>query len=123
MRLTRLHQIGANANNLMETKAFYTELLGCKYIADFDPPGILFFDFSGTRVIFEQGNPPATLYFWVDDIHDAHAKLEEHGVLFDSEPHLIHRDDAGTFGAPGVEEWMAFFKDPGGNTLALASRR
>ena len=28
----------------------------------------------------------------------------------------------GVFGPPGTEEWMAFFRDPDGNALALASR-
>jgi hypothetical protein len=34
---------------------------------------------------------------------------------------MIHRHD-GTFDGDGVEEWMAFFKDPAGCMLALASR-
>ncbi len=123
MNLLRLHQIGAKSKNLEETKSFYEDLLGGKYIAKFDPPGILFFDFSGVRIIFERGNPKATLYFWVDDIDSAHSELVQKGVKFDSEPHCIHRDEAGTFGVPGEEEWMAFFKDPGDNTIALATRR
>ena len=123
MNLSRIHQIGANMSDLGETKAFYTDVLGCKHIADFDPPGILFFEFSGTRLIFEKGNSPATLYFWVDDIDVAYSGLSERGVQFDSEPHLIHRDDAGLFGTAGQEEWMAFFKDPGGNTVGIATRR
>ena len=36
---------------------------------------------------------------------------------------MIHRDDAGRFGKKGTEEWMAFFKDPSGNILALVSRK
>ena len=64
----------------------------------------------------------AVLYFEVADIGAAHDELTDRGVAFDSAPHLIFRDDAGTFGAPGGEEWMAFFKDPDGNVLALASR-
>ncbi|MGI9324901.1 MAG: VOC family protein [Pseudomonadales bacterium] len=123
MRITRIHQVGANLVDLEETKAFYTNALGARYIADFDPPGILFFEFAGTRILFEKGNPPAVLYFWVDDIDDAHATLVNRGVQFDSDPHLIHRDDSGTFDNPGTEEWMAFFKDPGGNTIAIATRR
>lgn len=123
MRLTRVHQVGANLVDLKETKAFYTDVLGARYIADFDPPGLLFFEFSGTRILFEKGNPPATLYFWVDDIDSAYATLVNRGVQFDSDPHLIHRDESGTFDIPGTEEWMAFFKDPGGNTIAIASRR
>ncbi len=123
MNISRIHQIGANMEVLEETKTFYTEVLGAKYIADFDPPGILFFEFSGTRVIFEKGNPPAIIYFWVDDLELTYTYLRKRGVQFDSEPHLIHRDDAGLFGATGGEEWMAFFKDPGGNTIAIATRQ
>ncbi|MDJ0788422.1 MAG: hypothetical protein QNK05_16570 [Myxococcota bacterium] len=48
--------------------------------------------------------------------------LVSRGVAFDSEPHLIHRDTDGTFGPAGSEEWMAFFRDPDGNVLAIASR-
>lgn len=123
MRLTRLHQVGARVDDLEETEAFYREVLGARFLARFDPPGLLFFDFAGTRIAFEKGNNPATLYFWVDDIDAAHADFAGRGVVFDGPPHLIHRDDEGVFDNPGTEEWMAFFKDPGGNTMALASRR
>jgi hypothetical protein len=37
-------------------------------------------------------------------------------VAFDGAPHLIYRHDDGT------EEWMVFFSDSEGNTLALMSR-
>ena len=123
MHVTRIHQVGANARDLAETKAFYTDVLGAEFIAEFDPPGLLFFEFSGTRVLFERDSAKAVLYFWVDDIDSAYATLVAHGVAFTGEPHLIHRDDDGTFGAPGQEEWMAFFTDPGENTIALATRR
>lgn len=123
MRLTRLHQVGANAIDLDETRAFYLEILGARLVGEFNPPGLLFFEFSGTRVLFERNNPQALLYFWVDDIEAAHSHLAGKGIRFDSEPHMIHRDDAGTFDNPGTEEWMAFFRDPGLNTIALASRR
>jgi hypothetical protein len=36
---------------------------------------------------------------------------------------MIHRDEAGEFGKKGVEEWMAFFRDPSGNMLALVEKR
>lgn len=123
MRLTRIHQIGANSRDLAETRAFYQNLLGARFLAQYDPPGLLFFDFSGTRVLFERNSPKAILYFWVDDIVASFEALSEQGIRFDSEPHRIHRDEAGTFDNPGTEEWMAFFKDPGENTLALATRR
>ncbi len=122
MRLTRIHQIAANVVDAETTKHFYLDVLGARFIGEFNPPGLLFFDFAGTRLLFESGNPPATLYFWVDDIQAAYHELVGRGVAFDSKPHLIHRDEAGVFDNPGTEEWMAFFKDPGDNTLALVSR-
>jgi hypothetical protein len=36
---------------------------------------------------------------------------------------MVHRDDTGTFGKKGNEEWMAFFKDPSGNLLGLVEKR
>jgi len=122
MRITRLHQVAAAAGDSSETETFYRDVLGAKFIARFDPPGLLFFDFCGVRLLLE-GDSPATLYFWVDDIDSAYADLRGKGVEFEGEPHMIHKDEDGTFDNPGTEEWMAFFKDPAGNTLALASRR
>ena len=123
MRLTRIHQIAARATDLAETRRFYEEVLRARYIVTYDPPGLLFFDFSGVRLLFEREATPATLYFWVDDIDAAYADLKERGVQFVDEPHLIHRDTDGTFDNPDTEEWMAFFQDPGENIIAITSRR
>jgi predicted enzyme related to lactoylglutathione lyase len=56
------------------------------------------------------------LYFLVDDINVAVSLLAERGVHFQGAPHLIFRHDD-----TGVEEWMAFFDDPDGNTIGLMS--
>lgn len=122
MHIDHIHQVAAHADDLAATRAFYSEVLGARVLAEFDPPGLLFFDFDGVRVLFEKNGPTAVLYFRVADIHAAFAELSGRGVEFVSEPHVIHKDEDGTFGNPGEEEWMAFFRDPGGNTLALASR-
>ena len=51
-------------------------------------------------------------------------ELRGRGVSFlQQQPQMIHRDEAGDFGRKGVEEWMAFFRDPAGNLLALVERR
>ena len=123
MRLTRMHQIGARAPDLDETRRFYEQVLRARPIANFDPPGLLFFDFAGVRLLFERETKPATLYFWVDDIDAAYAALTERGVKFEDEPLLVQRDTEGTFDNPNTEEWMAFFRDPGENIVAIASRR
>jgi methylmalonyl-CoA/ethylmalonyl-CoA epimerase len=122
MKLDRLHQIAVYARDLEEAISFYQETLGATYLAKFDPPGLAFFDFSGTRILLEKTAPKATVYFRVADIESAYIELLDKGVKFIAEPQLIFRDDQGMFGAAGEEEWMAFFSDPSDNILALASR-
>lgn len=123
MHLKRIQQLAVYARDLDEAVDFYRDMLGATFIGKYDPPGLAFFDFSGTRLLLEKTGPKVTLYFRVDDIDAAHAELVERGVKFIDSPHLIFRDDAGTFGPAGEEEWMTFFHDPSENTLALATRR
>ena len=123
MNLNQIRQISVFAKDLDEAIVFYRDKLGAKFLQKFDPPGLAFFDFSGTRLLLEQNGPKATLYFKVDDIDTAYEELKTKGVEFIQGPHLIFRDDQGMFGAAGEEEWMAFFTDPSGNTLALATRK
>jgi predicted enzyme related to lactoylglutathione lyase len=54
------------------------------------------------------------VYFRVPDIHAVHRTLAERGVTFGSNPQMIHR-------AGGTELWLAEFRDPDGNQLALMS--
>jgi catechol 2,3-dioxygenase-like lactoylglutathione lyase family enzyme len=122
MKLERIHQIAAFAENLEEATNFYRDTLGAKHLGTFDPPGLLFFDFSGTRLLLEKTAPKATIYFRVDDIQVSFQELKDKGVKVIAEPQMIFRDDSGMFGGAGEEEWMAFFSDPSENILALASR-
>ena len=121
-----LHQVGIATRDLEQSILFYRDQLGLEFIAVIDPPGLAFFQLGESRLLLERADPPisnsGTLYFQVPDIMVAYKVLCERGVHFDQSPHLIHRDDAGTFGQAGDEEWMAFFKDPEGNSLAIASR-
>ena len=55
-------------------------------------------------------------YYTVDDIQSAHGELASARVEFNSEPHVIHS-------AENYELWMAFFKDPDGNQLAIMDER
>ena len=102
---------------------FYRDVLGAAFVARFDPPGLAFFDFDGVRLLLDRNATPGTLYFHVEDIDAAVAELSRRGLVIESGPAMIHRDEDGTFGPAGEEEWMAFFRDPAGNTLALATRR
>jgi methylmalonyl-CoA/ethylmalonyl-CoA epimerase len=121
-----LHQVAIPAKDLGRSLAFYRDQLGLKLITEFPTPGLAFFQLGETRLLIERTDSPtpggSVLYLRVEDIHAAYQALRTRGVEFDSEPHLIHRDEPGTFGPPGSEEWMAFFRDPGGNVLAIAAR-
>lgn len=122
--ITGLKQVAQRAPNLPVAVAFYRDVLGLEHQATFDPPGLAFFDLGdGTRLLLDAAEAvsPAILYFAVDDIEAAAADLEAAGVAFEAAPHCLHTHD-GTFDEAGVEEWMAFFRDPAGNLLALASR-
>ena len=121
--LRGLHQVGQRATDLDRAVAFYQDVLGLTFIAKFDPPGLAFFDLGNVRLLLENGAHSSVLYLNVEDIDAAYATLHARGVEFVGAPHLVFRDDNGQFGAAGEEEWMAFFEDPDGNTLALLERR
>ncbi len=111
------------SHNLDETINFYRDKLEARFIARFDPPGLVFFDINGTRLLFEKTAAKTTVYFRVDDIDMSYRELVDRGVVFVDQPHAIFKDERGTFGEPGEEEWMVFFHDPSENLLALASRK
>jgi catechol 2,3-dioxygenase-like lactoylglutathione lyase family enzyme len=127
VKLGRLRQVAFSTRDLHKFVEFYRDVLGLELIAEFSPPGLAFFRLGETRLLVEQhageASAGAILYFEVERIDAVQAALEARGVAFSSQPHLIHKDDHGTFGAPGGEEWMTFFKDVDGNILALAERR
>ena len=123
MKLNRIHQIAVYARDLGEATSFYRDKLGARHVETFDPPGLVFFDFSGTRVLLEKAGPKATLYFTVDDIESTHSELRSKGIEFKVAPHCVYKDETGIFGKPGEEEWMAFFSDPSDNILALVSQK
>ena len=120
---TGVHQIAQHCDDLDRAVAFYADVIGLRLIARFEPPGLAFFDLGNTRLLLERGAPSALLYLRVDDIEDAYARLVAQGAVFVDTPHMIHRDDEGTFGRPREEEWMTFFHDSEANLVALVERR
>jgi methylmalonyl-CoA/ethylmalonyl-CoA epimerase len=119
----RLVQVAQRAEDLDRAAAFYSDLLGAEPTGRFDPPGLLFFDLDGIRLLLEKGAQPATLYLGVDDIEATVERLRGAGVQVESEPHLIfsHPDDA--LGPAGADEWQAFVRDSGGNLVGLVELR
>jgi len=119
----RLIQIAQRAADLARATAFYTDLLGSGPVATFDPPGLVFFDLGGIRLLLEVGAPSALLYLGVDDLDVAVERLRAAGVVVESEPHLIFGHDDDTLGPAGTDEWMAFVTDSEGNTVGLVEHR
>lgn len=118
----RFVQVAQHAEDLKRAAAFYAALLGAEPKALYDPPGLLFFDVGGVRLLLEKGAPSSLLYFEVGDLHGTVAALRSKGVKIISEPHIIfiHEDDL--LGPADSEEWMAFIEDSEANTVGLVSR-
>jgi methylmalonyl-CoA/ethylmalonyl-CoA epimerase len=114
----RLVQTAQHADDLDRAAAFYTRLLGAEPVARFDPPGLLFFDLAGTRLLLDRNAPSALLYLAVDDVHATVEALREE-VRVVSEPHRIFTHEDDRLGPAGHEEWQAFVEDSEGNTVGL----
>lgn len=121
--MTGLTQVAQHAEDLDRAAAFYSVLLRAEPAGRFDPPGLLFFDLDGTRLLLERSAPSAILYFTSEDIDGDIARLVDAGAVLDTEPHVIftHEDDA--LGIAGTDEWQAFLLDPEGNLFGLVEQR
>ena len=118
LHLGPIGQISRTVRDIDAARAWYGEVLGLKHLYTFGK--LAFFDCGGTRLYLSAENEtPGTesvLYLRVEDIVAAHEALTARGVEFLGAPHMIYRH------ADGLEEWMAFFKDPEGRPLALMSQ-
>jgi len=114
----RLVQVALHADDLDRAAAFYASLLGSPPTGRFDPPGLLFFDLDGTRLLLDRNAPSALIYLGVDDVHATVDGLRDE-VRIVSEPHAIFTHDDDRLGPAGHEEWQAFIEDSEGNTVGL----
>jgi methylmalonyl-CoA/ethylmalonyl-CoA epimerase len=115
LQLGQLGQISLSVTDIDRAVAFYRDLLGLKFLFQF--PNLAFFDCGGVRLMLDipEGSSErhsSVLYFKVNQIEEAYQTLAGRGVPFDEKPHLIAR-------MPDHELWMAFFRDPDKNILAL----
>lgn len=115
-----LLQIAQHADDLDRAADFYTVLLDAAPTARFDPPGLLFFDLDGVRLLLDRSAPSSLLYLRVDNVHEV---LERLGDLVDvvSAPHVTFTHDDDLLGRAGHEEWQAFIRDTEGNTIGLVA--
>jgi methylmalonyl-CoA/ethylmalonyl-CoA epimerase len=105
--------------NLEAAIAFYRDTLGLQFLFA-APPQMSFFQAGNVRLLVgvpEAGQPRqrgSQVYFNVSDIRAVFKTLTGRGVRFTAEPHVVHR-------TPRSELWLAEFRDPDGNQLALMS--
>ncbi len=126
LQIDRLHELALTTADLEHSTRFYRDILGLPLITSFDPPGLAFFQVGNIRLSIQTVDKveaaSSVLYFRVQDIGAATQSLKDNAIELERKPELIFRDDQGQFGEAGEEEWMAFFRDPDGHLLALASR-
>ena len=108
-------QIAIAVRDVDRAARFYEQALGLKLLFRF--PGLAFFECGGVRLMLSTPERPefdqnSIIYYTVDDIGEATSELTARGVVFDGEPHIVHRDQR-------HELWMAFFRDSEGNYLGL----
>ena len=119
----KLIQVAQRAIDLHRAASFYTELLGVEPLATFDPPGLVFFDLDGIRLLLDRVAPSSYLYLQVPDIDATVQRLRRSGTVVLTEPHVIFSHDDDTLGPAGTDEWHAFIEDSEGNTVGLVEHR
>ncbi len=118
-----LTQVAIGVTDLAGATRFYRELLGADPLATYDPPGLVFFDLAGTRLLLDRGVTGGLVYLAVDDVVAALERAVDAGATPEGEPHVIFHHDDDTLGPAGSDEWHAFFRDPEGNLVGLIEQR
>ena len=108
-------QVGIPSRDIARSLEFYRDKMGIRLVLE--APNMAFFECGGSRLMIgpaEDREPSTgfTLYFSVDEIHAAAEALAARGVIFDRGPHLVAR-------MPKHDLWLALFRDPDENQLAL----
>jgi len=115
--LGEIGQIAITVSDLEKAVAFYRDALGMKHLFN-APPSMAFFAAGNVRLMLGRPEKPdservgCALYFKVADIQAARDALAARSVAFEVEPHRLAK-------MPDHELWMAFFRDPDRNLLAL----
>ncbi|HUG83094.1 MAG TPA: VOC family protein [Euzebya sp.] len=112
-------QVSLMVRDVGRAVAFYRDVLRLPHL--FTAGDLAFFDLQGVRLYLHaveepDWRPGSVIYLAVDDIAATHRLLADRGVAMSGAPHRVHTHPDGT------QEWMAFFADGEGNTLALLAR-
>ena len=119
IQLGTIAQLAMPVTNLERAIAFYRDQLGLNLL--FQVPNLAFFDCGGVRLMLDASPASAEhrgsiIYFKVPDANIAHDGLVAGGVTFEVAPHLVAK-------MPESEIWMAFFRDPDRNLLAIMAEK
>lgn len=115
--LREIGQIAVPVADLGRAVVFYRDVLGMRLLFQ-APPGLAFFDCAGVRLMLDAQTGAAAaghasiIYFRVADITAAYEQFAAADVAFEARPHHVAT-------LPDHELWMAFFRDPDRNLLAL----
>ncbi len=113
-------QVMIPVDNLERALGFYRDTLGIPFLFS-APPQMAFFQSGSVRLlvgVLPAGHAPQRaggIYFQVPDIQAVFETLSTRGVAFQANPHVVHRTSE-------IELWLAEFRDPDGNHLALISQ-
>ena len=119
MSIQNIGQLAINVKDMPRAKAFYRDVLGLRHLFDAGPH-MTFFDCGGVRLLLEIArdpqfdHPSSIIYFRVADIAASCQTMTAKGLVFEQKPTLIAP-------MPDHDLWMAFFRDPENNLMALMS--
>ena len=115
--LDLIGQIALPISDLDKAIAFYRDVLGMEFLFK-APPGLGFFNCNGVRLLLDapaknnSSQYSSIIYYKVPEIQTAYNTLSDRGVMFEEKPNLVAK-------MPDHDLWMAFFRDPDNNLLAL----
>jgi methylmalonyl-CoA/ethylmalonyl-CoA epimerase len=117
VHLQDIAQIAFTVGNLEEAKSFYRDVLELEFL--FEAGTMAFFQCGSVRLMIGEAEKPSIsegtiVYFRVANLEATAHLLESRGTSFVQQPHLVAR-------MKSYDLWMAFLKDPAGNTLGLMS--
>jgi methylmalonyl-CoA/ethylmalonyl-CoA epimerase len=116
--IRQIGQIAVPVSDIERAIQFYRDTLGMRFLFQ-APPGLGFFDLGGIRLMLDgpakaQAGNSSVIYYKVSDLQAACETLSKRGIQFEAEPHVIAQ-------MPDHDLWMAFFRDPDRNLLAMMS--
>ena len=116
-KLSEIRQIAITVSDVSTALPFYRDVLGLTFL--FSPaPTLAFLAAGSVRIMLSTPQGAGTvghnsiLYFKVTDIVATHAAIVGRGAKNERDPQLTAK-------MPDHELWMAFFRDPSRNLLAL----